>query len=299
MPHGIIGYEWLALGAALLWALSSLISVAPARHLGAFAYSRWRMASVTLMLSVMAVVNGGWDSMQWSYAGIMILSGLVGIFVGDTALFSCFNRIGPRRGGLLFSCHAVFSALLGIWLFNEALLGWKLVGGLLVFLGVVSAIFFGQQKSHAWEGVQGKLWIAIVLGLVAALCQSLGAVIAKPVMQTNIDPIAASAVRMASAFGAHLLLRVSGAALFRPVRPITLPILTMVAANGFLAMAVGMTLILYALRYGDVGMVALLSSTTPIMVLPLLWLHTGSIPNKSAWVGAFLAVIGTGLIVGS
>ena len=60
-----------------------------------------------------------------------------------------------------------------------------------------------------------------------------------------------------------------------------------------------MTLILYALRYGDVGMVALLSSTTPIMVLPLLWLHTGSIPNKSAWVGAFLAVIGTGLIVGS
>lgn len=297
MSVGMIGYEWLALGAAMLWALSSLISVAPARHLGAFAYSRWRMACVTIMLSLMAMLNHGWDSMQWDYASVMILSGLIGIFIGDTALFSCFNRIGPRRGGLLFSCHAVFSALLGIWLFNEELLGWKLVGGLFVFLGVASAIFFGQQQNHTWEEIRGKLWVAIALGLIAALCQSLGAVIAKPVMQTDIDPIAASAVRMASAFGAHFLLRLSGAPLFRPVTPITLPILGMVAINGFLAMAVGMTLILYALRYGDVGMVALLSSTTPIMVLPLLWLHTGNIPNRSAWMGAILAVIGTGLIV--
>lgn len=289
--------EWLALGAASLWALSSLISVTPSRHLGAFAYSRWRMACVTLMLSLMAWLNGGWGTVQWESAGLMILSGLIGIFIGDTALFACFNRIGPRRGGLLFACHAVFSALLGIWLFGETLVGWKLIGGLAVFLGVACAIFFGQQQTHLWEKIHGNLWIAIALGLTAALCQSLGAVIAKPVMQGGIDPVAASAVRMASAFAAHGLLRLTGAPLFRPLNPITWPILGMVALNGFLAMAVGMTLILYALRFGDVGTVALLSSTTPIMVLPLLWLHTGTRPNQSAWLGAALAVIGTALIV--
>ena len=36
-------YEWLALAAALLWAIASLLSVQPASHLGAFAFSRWRM----------------------------------------------------------------------------------------------------------------------------------------------------------------------------------------------------------------------------------------------------------------
>jgi drug/metabolite transporter (DMT)-like permease len=56
-------------------------------------------------------------------------------------------------------------------------------------------------------------------------------------------------------------------------------------------------LILYALRYGDVGMVALLSSTSPIMILPLLWIYTRRPPSLSAWVGATLAVIGTSLIV--
>jgi len=293
-----MGYEWLALGAAMLWAISSLISMAPARHLGAFAYSRWRMACVTIILSSMAFINGGWTTMTFDNVTIMMLSGVIGIFIGDTALFSCFTRIGPRRGGLLFSCHAVFSALLGIWLFNESLLGWKLIGGTLVFSGIITAIFFGQrQHDHSWEGIQGKLWIAIALGLTAALCQSLGAIIAKPIMQTNIDPVAASAVRMASAFAAHFILRISGANIAKPTNPITLPILGMVAINGFLAMAVGMTLILYALRYGDVGMVALLSSTSPIMILPLLWIYTRRPPSLSAWVGATLAVIGTSLIV--
>ncbi|MCG2838624.1 DMT family transporter [Photobacterium sp. WH77] len=293
-----MGYEWLALAAALLWAISSLISVTPSRHLGAFAYSRWRMACVTVMLSAMAFVNGGWASMTLDLALVMALSGLIGIFIGDTALFACFNRIGPRRGGLLFSCHAVFSALLGIWLFDETLLGWKLVGALLVFAGVVTAILFGQKsQKHQIEAITGSLAIAVVLGLTAALCQSLGAIIAKPAMQTTLDPVAASAMRMATALAAHSVLRLSGASIAKPLQPINLPILGMVALNGFLAMAVGMTLILFALQHGDVGMVALLSSTTPIMILPLLWIYTRHRPPGAAWLGALLAVIGTGLIL--
>ena len=62
-------------------------------------------------------------------------------------------------------------------------------------------------------------------------------------------------------------------------------------------MAVGMTLILYALQEGNVGMVALLSSTTPIMLLPLLWIYTKRRPNRFAWLGAALAVIGAGILV--
>ncbi|GAL37292.1 metabolite transporter (DMT) superfamily [Vibrio maritimus] len=44
-------------------------------------------------------------------------------------------------------------------------------------------------------------------------------------------------------------------------------------------------------------MVALLSSTTPIMVLPLLWIYTKQRPNKYAWLGAAFAVIGTSILV--
>lgn len=294
-----MSYEWLALAAAFLWAISSLVSVTPARHLGSFAYSRWRMGCTAVMLTTMALFSGGWLTVTSQHLTPMMLSGLIGIFIGDTALFACMNRMGPRQAGLLFSCHAVFSAIIGYFLFSETMQGKELIGAIFVFSGVLTAIFFGKRKQqqHDWEAVKGNIWVAVALGLLAALCQALGGIIAKPVMQTAVDPIAASAIRMITAFVAHLTFRATGSSLALPLKPITLRIFSITALNGFLAMAVGMTLILYALREGNVGMVALLSSTTPIMVLPILWLHIKQRPNKFAWLGALIAVIGTGLIV--
>ncbi|EKO3870428.1 MULTISPECIES: DMT family transporter [Vibrio] len=294
-----MGYEWLALCAAFLWAVSSLISVVPAQHLGAFAYSRWRMGCTAVILSTMAWITGGWLSVSTEHITPMMASGLIGIFIGDTALFACLNRMGPRQAGLLFSCHAVFSAILGYFLFSESMTGTELIGATLVFSGVVMAIFYGRrgQASNALEEIKGNVWIGIGLGLTAAMCQALGGIIAKPVMQTTVDPVAASAIRMISAFIAHYALWLIGAKVARATQTITWKVFGITALNGFLAMAIGMTLILYALREGNVGMVALLSSTTPIMLLPLLWIYTKKRPNRFAWLGAALAVIGTGILV--
>jgi drug/metabolite transporter (DMT)-like permease len=229
----------------------------------------------------------------------MATSGLIGIFIGDTALFACMNRMGPRQAGLLFACHAVFSAILGYFLFSETMTLLEFIGASLVFSGVLTAIFFGKKKEgqHDWEAIKGSIWIGLSLGILAALCQALGGIIAKPVMQTDIDPIAASAIRMISAFIAHSLFRMTGTKLSRPAKPMNIRIFGITFINGFLAMAVGMTLILYALQDGNVGMVALLSSTTPIMVLPILWFYLKQRPNRYAWIGAVVAVIGTGILV--
>lgn len=294
-----MGYEWLALASASLWAVAALISVTPARHLGAFAYSRWRMFLVTLMLGTMSLFTGGWQTLSISTLPLLALSGLVGIFIGDTALFACMNRLGPRRSGLLFSCHALFSALLGLWLFNEQLTGWRLLGALLVFSGVMLAILFGRRSSSAWEQIRGSLAVGIGLGLTAALCQSVGAIIAKPVMMSGeVDAVSASGIRMGSALLAHCALRLVRLPLAMPLKPVTPRILGMITVNGFLAMALGMTLILVALREGEVGMVAILSSTTPVILLPLLWWHSGERPSAAAWGGALLATLGTALVLG-
>ncbi|CAH0524453.1 DMT family transporter [Vibrio hippocampi] len=293
-----MGFEWLALLAAFLWAVASIISVKPAKHLGTFAYSRWRMGCVSVILTIMAAVFGGWASIESPHILPMVLSGLIGIFIGDTALFACLNRMGPRQAGLLFSCHAVFSAILGYFLFSETMTSWELLGSSLVFAGVATAIFFGRKNNtHQLDSMSGNIWVGVGLGITAAICQALGGVIAKPVMLTDVDPIAASAIRMISAFIAHSLFFISGAKLAKATQPINVSIFGITALNGFLAMAVGMTLILYALQTGNVGMVALLSSTTPIMILPLLWLYTRQRPNRYAWAGAILAVIGTSILV--
>lgn len=292
-------YEWFALASAFLWAIGSILSVLPARHLGSFSYSRWRMGCTSVMLIAMALISGGWSTVAYEQIPPMALSGLIGIFIGDTALFACFNRMGPHQAGLLFSCHAVFSAILGYFLFSETMTSLELLGAVLVFCGVVTAIFFRGKNTntHQLETVHGSIWIGVTLGLIAALCQALGGIIAKPVMQTDIDPVSASAIRMITAFIAHTILLILGVKVSQPASKITLKVFLITAVNGFLAMALGMTLILYALRTGNVGMVALLSSTTPIMLLPIMWIYTKQRPNRYAWLGAAIAVVGSGILV--
>jgi drug/metabolite transporter (DMT)-like permease len=66
--------------------------------------------------------------------------------------------------------------------------------------------------------------------------------------------------------------------------------------SGFLGMALGMSLLLIALQKADAGIVATLSSTSPIMILLLIWLITKKLPTYGAWIGTILAIIGSGLI---
>jgi drug/metabolite transporter (DMT)-like permease len=290
--------EALALIAAACWAVSSLFSAGPAQRLGAFAFSRWRMLFAALLLWSLTLAGGGWRSLDVSGFGLLALSGLIGIFIGDTALFACMNRLGPRRSGVLFATHALFSACLA-WIFlGESLWGWTLMGSGLLVAGVMLAIAWGKREdeAHAWEQVRGALWIGVGLGLLAALCQSVATLMLKPLMSSGVDAVAASAMRMSAALGAHGLLWL----VWRGARArtrLTPKDATWIFLSAAIAMALGMTLILQAMRDGQAGLVAVLSSVTPVLILPLLWLVYRRRPALGAWVGASLAVLGTALIL--
>ncbi|PIZ23050.1 MAG: EamA family transporter, partial [Comamonadaceae bacterium CG_4_10_14_0_8_um_filter_57_29] len=284
---------------AVCWAVGSVMSVAPSRHLGAFAFTRWRMLMVAFMLWAVVAVNGSWHSFDVHAWGVMAVSGLVGIFIGDTALFSAINRLGPRRAGVLFATHAAFSAALGfIWL-GERMSLQAFLGAVLTLAGVMLAIVLGRHKNetHAWEADHGHIGLGVALALVAALCQAVGSLIAKPVMATQVDPVMASAVRVTVATVAHFVLLAAGFRAARAQQTPTLRVLAQTGLNGFIAMGIGMTLVLLALEKGDVGMVAILSSVSPILVLPLLWFQLKRAPALGAWVGASLTVVGTALIL--
>jgi drug/metabolite transporter (DMT)-like permease len=70
----------------------------------------------------------------------------------------------------------------------------------------------------------------------------------------------------------------------------------MTALTAFLGLGVGMTLLLFALEGGKVGIVATLSATSPAIILPMIWVRTGERPTAGAWAGAGLVVVGMALI---
>jgi drug/metabolite transporter (DMT)-like permease len=252
------------------------------------------------LLWALALFTGQWRTLDGASLGLLALSGLIGIFIGDTALFACMNRLGPRRCGVLFASHAIFSTLLA-WLFlGETLWGWTLVGGSLLVSGVMVAIVWGRRESetHAWENTQGSLLTGVLLGLLAAVCQSVATLMIKPLMASGVDAVAASAVRTSASFLAHLLLLWAGAQVAQVQNPLNAKTLFNTWASAAVAMALGMTLILQALKTGQVNLVGIFSSLTPILLLPLLWAVYRRSPAWGAWGGAVMAVLGSAMILG-
>ena len=291
-------YELAALGAALTWAVTGIVSAGPSAALGAVAFNRLRMALVFVMLAIAALFTGGWQTIHEANIAPLVLSGLIGIFLGDTALFLTMNRLGPRRTNILFSCNAPMAAILGWLVLDEAITAQKLAGIAVVFAGVLLAIVFGKRPSqmHQWEAVKGPLIVGVALGLTAALGQAVGSLIARPVMEAGVDPIAASAVRVGTSVVALSLLIATGWQAIQARTALTPRLVVVTGLSGMLGLGVGMTLVLFALVGGKVGIVATLSATTPAFILPVMWLRTGERPAAMAWLGAALVIAGSALI---
>ena len=115
----------------------------------------------------------------------LLLSGLFGIFVGDSLLFTTLNRLGPRRAGVLFALNAPIAALLA-WLALGETLAPRTLAGIALTVGGRGAGDRLRQAAgaaaSAWEAVRGPLWLGIAAGLGAATGQALGSLIARPVM---------------------------------------------------------------------------------------------------------------------
>src|SRR3990167_6929380 len=167
---------------------------------------------------------------------------------------------GRGGWGVLFACHALFSGVLAWAWLGEVLWGWALLGSSLLVGGVMLAIVWGKRddESHRWEQTRGRLAVGVALGLLAALCQSVATLMLKPLMSTGIDAVAASAVRMTLALAAHGLLLAAGWPAARARAPVRWKDAWLTFLSAAVAMALGMTLILQAMRHGQAGLVAVL-----------------------------------------
>jgi len=291
-------YELAAVAAALCWALSGAISADPVAHLGPFAFTRIRMAMVLVPLVAFVVVTGGWTTITAEQLWPIVISGFIGVFVGDTMLFLTMARLGPRRTSILFSMNAPISVVLGWLVLGESLSATQAAGVAVAVCGVVLAIVFGKRRSqlHSWESVKGPLHVGVALGLGAALAQAVGSLIMRPIMETGVDPAAVSVVRVGASVACFYVALAATGDRMKQVNPINFKVAAITTISGFLAMAVGMTLVLFALSGGQVGIVSTLSAMSPVLILPLVWWRTGERPAGAAWLGALIALAGMALI---
>lgn len=278
--------------------MAALVSHRPATELGSLHFNRVRMIVATLIMGTLLIVSGRPVAIPPEFWLPIVLSAVTGVVLGDFFLFVTMRRLGPRRTNVLFATNAVFAAIIGWVILGEVVSARTAIAVLLGFGGVVLAVVFGKRRDllHKWESVMPPLWIGVVAGLLAAICQAFGVVFARPVMAAGVDPVAVTLARA-----------VVGAAVFWATLPfdrsrVGMPLLprgkllALTGLNGLFGLGVGAAMLMAALETGNVATVTILSSTTPVMILPFIWARTGRMPAPAAWVGAILVVICTMLI---
>lgn len=289
-------HELAALGTATCWATTGLISADAVRALGAFWFNLIRQAFVTGILALILTLSGGWHGLDMTTVVVLAVSGIVGILLGDTFNFAAVGRIGPRRAGAIFALNAPMAAVMGWAFLGETLTLQAVLGIALTAAGVAVAIL-GRPRAnaHRFETLHGGLLLGLLFGLGAAAGQAAGSLIARPLMTAGLDPWLASLFRVGAS---GLAMGLIAATPLAPPRagPMTRTALILTAATAIIGLLIGMTLFLYALQGSQTGIIATLSATSPVLILPLLWLRTGQRPTAMSFVGAAMAIAGLALI---
>ena len=129
-------YYLIAILAALCWAIASLISADVTRRIGGLAFNRIRLFFVSIMLISFTFYLDTWGTINQEFLFAILLSGIIGVFLGDTLLFIALQKIGPRRNNILFSLAAPFTVILNIIFLNEIITSKVIVAVIAVVLGI-------------------------------------------------------------------------------------------------------------------------------------------------------------------
>ena len=291
----MIGYV-LAISAAAIWSGVALSATRMVRYFGSYNYNLLRLLGIIVIFSPYVFLR--WQPLYFENSIFLaiFLSSVIGIIIGDTFLFICLKRLGPRRQALLFSMQIPFTIVLAEIFLQSLPSITELVGCALIFSGILIAIQFNRSiPNDDLENIQGNKYTGLLAGIGLALCQSIGIILMKPALGST-DPIIVSYLRIIIAaiimFGR--LFFIKNNRLWEKMKDYKKTIFSIFL--GFMGMGVGMTMLIYALKFGNPGVISTLSSTMPIMIIPILWIITKNYAGHLAVIGAALTCLGAGII---
>ncbi|MBN1480649.1 DMT family transporter [candidate division KSB1 bacterium] len=288
--------EIAALTAAFLWGFGALLFESAGRRVGAFATNLLRLVLACLFLSltlylqsgVLFPVHASLENHLW-----LGISGVIGLAIGDGALFYAIVILGPRLSTLLLSMAPPVTTIIARLFLGEQLGTLAVVG---ITLTVVSIIWVVSEK-HGKEHYRGSKTAGVILGFIAALGQGLGVILAKMGLTGDIDSLSATLLRMIPAtlvlWGAAFILRQARPALdaMRDRRTALF-----ILGGALLGPYIGVWLSIVAVKHTQAGIAATLLATVPILIIPIEFVVHRRKPSVRAMIGTILAVTGIAMI---
>jgi drug/metabolite transporter (DMT)-like permease len=289
--------EIAALVAAILWCVSSVVygrvgATIPPLHLNLIK----GIVAIAFLLVTIAVTGDFFPVLPPIPFCLLLLSGVVGIGLGDTAFLAAINSMGARRVLLMQTLAPPITAVLALIFLQERLNISAWCGVLLTIFGVAWVI---SERTVEMNGGLAPKWRGIGFALLAAVANASGAVLSRAALAgTNINPLWAALIRLGAAI--FLLLpwiiwqqqsRTSPIFAYWQSRKVI--VATCFAA--FCGTYLGIWLQQVAIKFTAVGIASTLLQTSPVFILPLsMWM--GEKVSLRAIAGVLVAIAGIALL---
>jgi drug/metabolite transporter (DMT)-like permease len=297
--------EAAALGAAFCWAVGSHLWGRIARSAtlvpGALNLGKCVAGAIFFGATGLVAVGRPWPDLPARTVGLLSLSGLVGLTLGDSAYFGAMTLLGVRRALLLLSTAPVFAAIGdALWLGRPPYAS-EVAGIAAVLAGV--AFVLREQPSGPADAAppvlsRGTMALGLFFGVGSGVCQAGGSLVSRAAMEAGATPLETALVRVPAALLGMIALTAAAGRLLPYARSLARPrLLGAIALAAFVGTYLGIWLAQLAIgRSSSTAVASTLLATSPIFALPLgRWLEGERITPR-ALVGTVLACSGLGAL---
>ncbi len=303
--------ELIAVCTALSWSIGIFPFTEAARRLGPNPLNHFRIALAVVIIAICAFAFFHTSPIQlfttplsyhWIWFGA---SGVVGLALGDYYGFTAFAILGPRIGSLFSTLAPTAALFLGYFVLDERINFIGILGILVTIAGVAWLTLSRKDDNTNMQVHFGNKKKGIIFGVLSALCQGAGLVMAKKGLQhtidgTEISVIQATFIRMTIATAVMYSITIVRGKLKEMTKPILenqnngLPHLV---AGTFFGPVLGVGLSMYAVSLTAASVAQTIFSLVPVMVLPLAFFIKKEKITTKAVLGSLLAIVGVIVLV--
>jgi len=286
--------ELAGLLTSLMYTINAAVITRAGHQVGAVVVNRTRVVFAFVYLVIINLIlfgqplpfGAGADRWSW-----LAISGVIGLALGDAFLFQSFLLVGPRVGSLLLALSTVFGILEAWMFFGETLTLLQMLGIALTLGGIVWVVIerqTGQETPHP------RAATGILFGVLAALGQATGYVFSKQGMLGNFSPFQGNVIRMLAAMLALWLMAAFQKQIGSTIQTLrqNIPALKQLAVAALIGPVLGVTSSLLAVQHAEVGVASVLTSLSPIFLLPVSYFILKEKIGWQAVAGTLLAMAG-------
>ncbi|MCZ6674832.1 MAG: DMT family transporter [Verrucomicrobia bacterium] len=223
---------------------------------------------------------------------VLILSGVVGIAMGDSLFLHSLKLLGASRNAILGCLFSPFVIILSLIFLGERFTYMKFLGFALILAGIFFAVYHKSENAIT----RNNLILGTITGVLSILCMASGMVITKPVV-TDSSPILVAWIRLIGGAGGILCFTILTGKFFQMTQVFKsrLPWKVMII-GGFIGSYLALLTWLIGFKYTTASIASILNQTSVIFILLLaaVFLKERLSPLKIA--GAVLSFAGVFLI---